>query len=272
MGLMDTLRAGKRLVRGDNVTAIMKRKENMLNNLAGKVMNRKVDAKHGIEMGIRGANRMDKLQRSAQRQTNLARGVVAGSALTGVYKGVEHATKTPSADFDATNITDGGYDTYKYAREALESFKKKHASKMVTDKPVELIEATDTPSFESPNSAVPTDYYDFTEYANTDPGPTTPDRESPVFKQWAQGDAQTIIGNTKTAADLLGVDTETREYIDSVFQGSTKTASAKAKLVKDTVGKKLLGSALIGAGAGGVTYGTTRFIKSDLVQTPDYYK
>lgn len=244
MGLMDTLRAGKRLVRGDNVTAIMKRKENMLNNLAGKVMSRKVDAKRGIEMGIRGANRMDKLQRSAQRQTNLARGVIAGSSL-------------------------GGYDTYKYAREALDSFKKKHASKMVTDKPVELMEATDTPSFESPNSAVPTDYYDFTEYVNT---PTTPDRESPVFKQWAQGDAQTIIGNTKTAADLLGVDTETREYIDSVFQGSTKTASAKAKLVKDTVGKKLLGSALIGAGAGGVTYGTTRFIKSDLVQTPDYYK
>lgn len=262
MGLMDTLRAGKRLVRGDNVTAIMKRKENMLNNLAGKVMSRKVDAKRGIEMGIRGA---DKLQRSAQRQTNLARGVIAGSSLTGVYKGVEHATKIPSADFDATNITDGGYDTYKYARE-------KHASKMVTDKPVELMEATDTPSFESPNSAVPTDYYDFTEYVNTDPGPTTPDRESPVFKQWAQGDAQTIIGNTKTAADLLGVDTETREYIDSVFQGSTKTASARAKLVKDTVGKKLLGSALIGAGAGGVTYGTTRFIKSDLVQTPDYYK
>lgn len=273
MSLMDTLRAGKSLISGENTRRIMNRKNSMLKNLAGRISNNTLDARQGIDLGISGARRMDKLHHAAQRQTAAARGVVAGGTLTGVYKGVDHAiNKTPAANADATNITDGGYDTYKYAREALAAFKKKHASKMVTDKPVELMESTGTPSFESPNSATATDYYDFREYVNTDPGPTTPDRESPVFKQWAQGDAQAIIGNTKTAADLLGVDMETREYIDSVLQGNTKTASATTKVVKDTVGKKLLGSALLGAGAGGVTYGTTRFIKSDYVQTPDYYK
>ena len=71
MGLMDTLRAGKRLVRGDNVTAIMKRKENMLNNLAGKVMNRKVDAKHGIEMGIRPKDAMTMVAQSLKGAASL---------------------------------------------------------------------------------------------------------------------------------------------------------------------------------------------------------